>query len=411
MSQDDLLQRLQAVIAAAYAHAPATRRRFEAAGLTPADIRTVDDLSRLPVQSKDEAVALQRQDPPFGGLLAVPADQVRRIFLSPGPLYEPEAGDDRSVLNMAILALQRSGFEAGDVVLNTLSYHLVPAGSLVDQALVELGCTAIPGGIGNSDLQIMLLRDLSATGYTGTPSFLMQLLQKAEEMGLDPGRDLKLGKAMFTAEPLAPSARQTLTEKYGLTVGNAYATADLGFMAVDTTGQLGGMRLLPEPLIQVVDPETGLAVGPGEAGEVVVTNLSLTYPLIRYGTGDMAVNFDPAPGTSRQEDRAIVLVGRSGEAIKVRGMFVHPNQLRFAVGQVVAFSAVQGVVTRPEAKDFFTLRVALIEAGQAGQAELAEKLKEQIRAVCRVRVDEIEFVGPGAIDPGARGMVDARDWS
>jgi phenylacetate-CoA ligase len=169
------------------------------------------------------------------------------------------------------------------------------------------------------------------------------------------------------------------------------------------------MRLLPEPVIQVVDPDTGRSVGPGEVGEVVVTNFSLHYPLIRFGTGDMAVNVDPKPGESKQDERAIILVGRSGEAVKVRGMFVHPNQLRFAIQQVIAAKAFQGIVTRPEARDYFTLRVALAD-NAAESAPLVEPLKEAVRSVCRVRLDEVVFVGQDAIPEDAPGMLDERAW-
>ena len=403
-------QRLAAFVAQAYANAPAVTARFDAAGLSPDDVRSVADLDKVPILPKDAVVALQQANPPFGGLLGVPMSQVRHIFFSPGPIYEADAGDDDSLLRMAQAALTGSGFLAGDVVLNTLSYHLVPAGLLLDRALVDMGCTVIPGGVGNSDLQVKMMADLGVTGYVGTPSFLMGLLKKAKDLGLDPRSQLKVTKALVTAEPLPPSLRQALVEEYGISVGNAYATAELGFLALNTTGGLP-MTLLPEPIVQVVDPQTGQSVGPGEAGEVVVTNLDPVYPLIRLGAGDMAVNLDPAPGQSAQHQRALILVGRSGEAVKVRGMFVHPNQLRFAAAQVAPITAIQGVVTRPEAsRDHFAVRVALANP-QAAAPELAAALQEAIRQSCRVRVDEVLFVAADAIPQGAPGMVDERSWT
>jgi phenylacetate-CoA ligase len=178
-------ERLREIIPAAYANAPEVRARFDAAGIRPDEIQGVADLSRVPVRTKDEVIALQQANPPFGGLLAVPLDQVGHIFFSPGPLYEPGAEDERTTMEMAQLAFQRSGFTAGDVVLNSLSYHLVPAGLTIDRALVEMGCIVVPGGVGNSDLQLKMIIDLGVTAYVGTPSFLMHLIQKAEEMGLD----------------------------------------------------------------------------------------------------------------------------------------------------------------------------------------------------------------------------------
>jgi phenylacetate-CoA ligase len=402
-------KRLQETIAIAYANSAEVRGRFDAAGIRPEGVRTVDDLASVPIREKDEIIALQQADPPFGGLLAVPMSEVKHIYMSPGPLYEPGLGGDTTPIEMAGLAFRLAGFGPGDIVLNALSYHLVPAGMLVDRALTSIGCTVVPVGVGNSELQIKIMADLGVSGYAGTPSFLLHLIQKAEEMGFDFKEDFRLEKMFATAEPFPPALRQTFEGSYGLTVANCYATADFGFMALDTAGQMA-MPLLPQPIIQVVDPDTGRTVGPGEVGEVVVTNFSHHYPLIRLGTGDMAVNVDPNPGGSKQEERAIILVGRRGEAVKVRGMFVHPNQLRFAIAQVADVAAFQGVVSRPEDRDHFLLRVSL--AGDAAASPgLVEPLKEGVRAACRVRLDEVEFVPPETIPPGAPGMLDERDWS
>jgi phenylacetate-CoA ligase len=212
-----------------------------------------------------------------------------------------------------------------------------------------------------------------------------------------------------TAELFPPAMRQTFVKEYGLAVANCYATAELGFLALDTTGQMA-MGLLPEPIIQVVDPDTGQTVGPGEVGEVVVTNFSRVYPLVRFGTGDMAVNIDPRPGDSIQKERGIILVGRRGEAVKVRGMFVHPNQLSFALGQVSLTGAVQGTVSRRENKDYFTVRVAPAEP-PGDPAALVNQIKEHVRAVCRVRVDEVDLVDAADIPADAPGIVDERSWS
>jgi phenylacetate-CoA ligase len=259
--------------------------------------------------------------------------------------------------------------------------------------------------VGNSDLQLKMMADLGATGYVGTPSFLMSLIQKAEENGLSFKENFKLRKALVTAEPLSPSLRETLTAQYGLTLGNGYATAELGFLALNVSGGMA-MQLLPEPIVQIVDPESGQTVGPGEAGEVVVTNFSRAYPLLRFGTGDLAMNLDPNPGGSRQEERAIILVGRCGDAVKVRGMFVHPNQLRFAMGQA-GVTAVQAVVTRPEQRDHFHLRAILAEGDEA---TAGEKLAAAVQATCRVRPDEVEFVTDDSLTVGSAAIRDERKW-
>lgn len=397
-------KQVQAIVGWAYERTTLMKQRLERAGISPTDIQTVSDLEKIPVFTKDEAIALQQAEPPFGGMLAVPMSEVRHIFFSPGPLYEPDAGNDQSLLNMAQLALQQSGFGAEDVVLNTLSYHLVPAGLLLDTALTSMGCVVVPGGVGNTDLQIKMMADLQVTGYVGTPSFLAILLKRAEEMGL---KQLALSKAFVTAEPLFAHQRQLFTETYKLTVGNAYATAELGFLALNRGSGLA-MQLLPEPIVQIVDPDTGKTVGAGEVGEVVVTNFNQAYPLIRFGTGDMAVNADPHPGHSQQEERALILVGRRGEAAKVRGMFIHPNQLRFAVNQVMPARALQAVITHQQEQDHFSLRIVPVDPNP--NPELAEKVALAVRQSCRVRVDELLFVEERAIE-GNAGILDRRAWT
>lgn len=398
--------KLREAVEYAYEHAPAVKARFQKAGITPDDVQGVADLPKIPVLPKDEIVALQQANPPFGGMLGVPPEKVTHIFFSPGPIYEPAPEPDEGAWDVAVNALKTTGFKPGDVVLNSFTYHLVPAGFLFDNAFVRLGCTVVPGGTGSAELQIKMMQDLKVTGYSGTPSFLMSLIKKAEASGIDFKNDLQLKTAIFSAEPLPPSLRQAFVEEYGLAIGNAYATADFGLLALNT-GDGMAMPLLPEPIIEVVDSETGQPVGPGEAGEVVATNFSRAYPLIRIGTGDMAMNMDPNPGQSSQPERSIILVGRSGEAAKVRGMFVHPNQLRFATGQIPGVQKVQGVVSRPELKDTFVVRV---EAQDVDETAVAEMVKTAVQGLCRVRVDEVEFIAPGTLADDAPGMVDARDW-
>jgi len=407
MKDSNIDQKLREAIKAAYANAPAVKARFDKHGINPDEIRGVADLEKVPVLPKDELVRLQQTNPPFGGMLGLPLEQLTHICFSPGPLYEPLPDENDSAWEVARLSLQQAGFSAGDIVLNSLSYHLVPAGLLFDRALSRLGCTVVPGGTGNSDLQLKMMKDLSCTGYVGTPSFLMSLINKAVENGWDFKESFSLRKAIVTAEPLPPSLRQQLTETYGIFVVNAYGTAEFGLLGLNT-GQGMAMELMPEPIVEVVDPDTGRRVGAGETGEVVATNFSRAYPLIRIGTGDMAMNVDPNPGSSSQEERSIILVGRSGDAAKVRGIFVHPNQLRFAAGQIPAIKAIQGVVSRPALKDQFGLRVE-IEDG-ADLEVVSEQIKEAVRSLCRVRVDTVELLAAGNIKEGDPGMLDQRTW-
>ncbi len=399
----ELDARVAVFIAEAYRRAPGVHRWFDAAGLTPADIQSVNDLGKIPVLTKDRMVELQAADPPFGGFLAAPLTAVTHIFYSPGPLYEAHAGES-ALLDAAEPLFRLAGFTPGSVVLNALSYHLVPAGLLIDMMLRRVGAVVAPVGVGNADLQVKIMLDFGASGYVGTASWLMTLLQKAEQMNIA-RQALPLRHALLTAEPLAARVRTALVEDYGLTVTNAYSTAELGFLAYDQRGEMA-LRLLEGPIIQIVDRDTGRLVGPGEAGEVVVTSFNPTYPLIRFGTGDLAMNIDPAPGASRQSERAIMLVGRVGDAVKVRGMFLHPNQVAFALSRF-PITAYQAVVRRPGLRDELLLRLALTDP-QADAAVFIESLGAAFKQVCRVGIDAWEVVS--ALPPDAPRLVDERRW-
>jgi len=400
-------EQLKVIIQQAYENAPAMKTIMDQAGLAPHDIQTLADLDKIPVTSKDRLAELQIADPPFGGFLAVPPEELQHIFLSPGPLYVPLAGETagtdsiREVLSIA-------GFTSGDVVLNAFGYHFAPSGVLGDQSLQEIGATVIPVGVGNAELQVKIMKDLKVTGFVGVPSWLMTLLQKIDESGLNFIDEFALKRAIVSAEPLPPSLRQTFVDQYKLEITNAYATAELGFLAYNNDGGLA-MQLLESSIIQVVDPDTGQSVSPGETGEVVVTTFDRVYPLIRLGTGDLAINIDPAPGKSRQNERSIILVGRVGDAVKVRGMFVHPNQLSFATAHIPGVGRVQAAVSRPEQRDIFLLRVVLSEA-DADQEALTPALMNAVQASCRVKVDQIEFILPGELEEDAPLIVDQRSW-
>jgi phenylacetate-CoA ligase len=402
------IDRLRHIIQHAYAHAPAVKSIMDAAGVSPDDVKTLADLDKIPVTSKDRLAELQAADPPFGGFLAVPLSTLQHVFFSPGPLYEPSAGE-RSLMDSVRETFAIAGFSDGDVVINAFGYHLIPTGLALDQVLTEMGATVIPAGVGNADLQLKMMLDLGVTAYAGTPSWLMALIKNAEDKGLDFRGQFSLRKALVSAEPLPPDLRQTLVETYGLGVTNAYGTAELGFLAYSAEGGLA-MRLLKDPIIQVVNPETGEPAGPGETGEVVVTTFNETYPLIRLGTGDLAVNVDPAPGESRQEERSIILVGRVGDAVKVRGMFVHPNQLGFALRQVPGIARAQAVIARPENRDQLTLRVVLADE-TADREALSQGLSVAVQSACRVRVDGVEFIAAGALDEDAAPILDERSWA
>jgi phenylacetate-CoA ligase len=398
-------ERLQQIVQHAYANAPAVRDLFDRAGVNPEDIQGVADLSRLPVTSKDQLVAQQQASLPFGGWLAVPAEKLRHIFISPGPIFDPEAGEEAGVQGVAE-AFQAVGIGPGDVVLNTFLYHMVPAGLLMDAALNLLGATVVPTGPGNTDFQVQIAMALRATGFVGTPSFLKIILDEAEKKGI-PGAAFPIKKAFFSAEPYPPSLRKVFEEEFGMRTGQAYATADLGVIAYECE-QADGLHYSSELIVEVVGPE-GKPLGAGQQGEVVVTTFNQTYPLIRLGTGDLSAFVDEPCACGRPGRRLLGWMGRVGDAVKVRGMFLHPNQLQGAVARFPGLGRFQAVVTRPETRDIFTLKIELTSE-TADRATLADALKTAVREACRLGLDSVEFLGPGSIPQDARPVVDERTW-
>ena len=389
------------LVAHAHANAPAVRRILDRAGVDPARVTAVADLERVPITRKDELLELQRADPPFGGFLAVPPDQLARAFMSPGPLFDPQ-GLDPDYWRFAP-ALDAAGFRHGDVVLNACAHHMTPLGLMFDEAARHLGCTVLPSGVGNTELQVTMARGLGATAYCGTPSFLKIILDKAIELGLDPRADLQMRRAFVAAEMLPESLRSDI-EALGTTVRQGYGTADLGCLGYECQAP-GGMHVPASAIVEIVDPQTGRNVPAGQPGEVVATVNRTTYPLLRFGTGDLS-QLDVAPcACGRASPRLVRIMGRVGDAVKVRGMFVHPRQVAEVLARFPDVERYQLVVTRAAHRDELTVR-----AQTAGEPPgLADRLAEALREIVHLRAD-VELVGPGTIPEDARPLVDQRAW-
>lgn len=399
--------RIRDLIDHAYNHAPAVQRLMDEAGVRPADVQTAADLAKLPIISKDRFIQLQQENPPFGGFLAADPETLSYICISPGPIYDPIAPGE-GLASGAAPAFRSAGFGRGDRVVNTFMYHLTPAGLGLDGALRELGCTVIPSGPGNTELQIKIIIDLNVTGYVGTPSFLATLFDAVVKMGM-PAEALTLRKAFFTAEPYPPSLRQRFEGEYGMKTTSAYGTADVGFVGYEVEG-VQGFCITDTVYVEIVDPDTGQPVGSGELGEILVTTFNNTYPLIRFGTGDLGVLADETDVRCEGSQQLLGLFGRSGDAVKVRGMFLHPNQLRAAMARVPQVKHAQAIITRPESesRDHVTVRVEL-HPEHAG-ADVAEAVSAHMQGQARLRVDEVVVVAPGEIDPTQRIIRDERKW-
>ena len=316
--EQDLLARLPAQIAHAKARASAFAERFK--DVDPASITSREALATLPVTRKSELLELQKAARPFGGFATVNwGTGCARVFASPGPLYEPE-GARRDYWRMA-RALFAAGFRQGDLVHNTFSYHFTPAGSMMETAAHALGCTVFPAGVGQTEQQVEAIADLRPSAYTGTPSFLRIILDKAEEMGVK----VSFSKAFVSGEAFPASQRDALAAR-GIQAFQAYATADLGLVAYET-GAREGLIVDEGVLVEIVRPGTGDPVPVGEVGEVVVTSLNPDYPLIRFGTGDLSAVLQGMSPCGRTNTRIKGWMGRADQTTKVKGMFVHPGQV------------------------------------------------------------------------------------
>lgn len=395
--------RLAQVVAHAYAHAPAVRRVFQGAGLTPADVTTVADLDKVPITRKDDLVELQRRDPPFGGFLGVPLTTVKRVYQSPGPLYEPE-GDEPDYWRWA-QALYAAGFRTDDIVQNTAAYTMTPLGFMLDNGLRALGCTVVPAGPGNTKAQIQMIRELGVTGYVGMPSFLMRMIEEAEKEGVRWQQDTQLRKAFVIAEPFPPSLRRAFAER-DIVAHDAYGTAETGNLGFEC-GHGRGWHIPYDVIVQVVDLNSGRSLPPGAEGEIVVTLLTPVYPLIRFGTGDLSALDDSPCPCGRTTLRLLGWLGRVGQAVKVRGLFVHPRQLAQAIQRFPAVARFQAVVDRPKAMDRLTVRVEpKPDADLSGQAAAIGQALQEVLKLQAV----VEVVPPGTISPDAPPLEDRRTW-
>ena len=377
---------------------PAFGARLAEAGLLPDDLVDVAALDRMPVLSKDDLIDLQAKDPPFGGYLA-PGTRVRRIFQSPGPLYEPEP--DVVDYWRAAPALEAAGFNTDDTVLNCFGYHLSPAGVMFEEGCRALGCRVVPAGVGNFDLAIRAARDLSATAYIGLPSYLKALLEKAEEHD---GPPLRFEKAIVTAEPLPPSLRTWLEERVPV-VRQMYGTAESGGLGFECEA-LSGMHVPDDALVEVCNLDDGSPRLDGGEGQVVVTVFSAHYPLVRFGTGDLSAFASGECPCGRSTPRLVGWLGRSGEAVKVRGMFLHPRQVTGVMSQIPSVAAFRFLIDRVEHKD--VLRCEVVPAAEGvDHQHLATEVHDTIRSGLRFDVD-VQVVR--ALEAGAAPITDLRTW-
>ncbi len=366
------------------------------AAVDVAALNTRDDLAALPVLRKSDLIALQEQEPPFGGLAACNAAAMTRLFLSPGPIAEPQTGDTPDAWRFS-RALRAVGIGQGDIVHNCFSYHVTPAGFMMDGAARAVGAAVFPGGVGNTSTQVQAMRRFGATAYAGTPDYLKTILEAADEEQTDLPA---MKKAMVSGGPLFPALRDWYTTR-GIRVQQAYGTADVGLIAYETDA-MEGLVVDEDVIVEILRPGTGDPVAPGEVGEVVVTTFDPVYPMIRFATGDLSRVMPGCCPTGRTNMRLAGWMGRADQTTKVKGMFVHPEQVA-RVAKAHGLGRVRLEVTEVGGRDAMVLLCEGAPGAQDDVAAIADTLNRE----CRLK-GEVRFIGDEALPNDGKVIDDKR---
>jgi phenylacetate-CoA ligase len=370
-------------------------------------VNSREALAALPITRKADLKSLQKEAMPFGGLNATPVGELSRLFVSPGPIFDPEGrGPDWWRFARPLYA---GGVRSGGLLQNCFSYHFTPAAFMVEGGARRIGCAVIPAGAGQTEMQVQAMADLKPDTYVGTPSFLRIIIEKAREMGADIS---SVKHAVMGAEALPESLRSWFRQNGVPHVLQTYASADIGSVAYETeTGGVlnPGMVLDEDVILEIVRPGSGEPVAPGDIGEVVITLFNTDYPLVRFATGDMSALLVDAPASKcgRTNVRIKGWLGRADQTTKVRAMFVHPSQVNNIARRHPEILKARLVVSGRMANDLMTLHCEV--AGEP-DAATAAAIVESIREVTKLR-GELRFVEPGSLPDDGKVIEDARDYT
>ena len=400
-----LSQRFVDTFQRAYGHSKAYKEVFESAGLKISDIKGLNDLEKLPLLRIEDLVDWQKREPPFGGFNTIDPDNFRRIYVNPGLIYQP--GEQEYVDTSWAEALCAVGFKPGDRIINTFNYHLWPFAFMLDESVKMIGGTVVPTGVGNTLMQVKIMQGLRANGFLGTPSFLMTLAQRAEAMGMDLRKDILLEKALVSAEMLPESLRTRLETNLGMIIRQGYGTVFLGCIGYECSHRTG-LHVPDSILVEVVDPQTGIQVGPGAVGEIVATNFNNSYPMIRMATGDLSALARGQCPCGRTGPMLKKILGRTGQATKVRGTFIHPWQADEVMSKYREVFKYQVVITREADRDDMTFLVEMKEEG-SGTDMLCARIERDIKDILTIK-GSVQVVSRGTIPDLHKKIEDKRTW-
>lgn len=352
-------------------------------------------LATLPLLRKSALLGLQKEVPPFGGFNVTPPARAKRLFMSPGPIFELEGhvGDYNGAR-----ALFAAGIRAGDVVHNCFSYHLTPGAFILEAGAHALGCATIPGGVGNTEAQLDAIAQLKPTAYVGTPDFLKILLDAAAKAGKDVS---SIKRGLVSGAALPPSLRTELGTR-GVAVKQCYAVAEAGVISYESDA-LEGMIVNEDIILEIVRPGTGDPVAEGEVGEVVVTTFNPDYPMVRLATGDLSAVLSGASPCGRTNTRIKGWMGRADQTTKVKGMFVRPEQIAEVARRHLELTRIRLTVTRDGEQDAMTLLAECASPSDGFEQTIAETLQ----SVTKLK-GAVKLVAPGSLPNDGKVIADER---
>lgn len=394
------LIQLKELLSYAYRYSEDVKKRFDRAQFNVDKFRHLNDLKHIPILKKKELIFLQSMGPRLGGLLTKDIGELKRIFLSPGPIFDPEdRQEDYWGYTEAFYAV---GFRPGDITQITFNYHLTPAGLMFEEPLRNLGCAVMPAGPTDANTQLEIMQKLRVQGYVGTPSYLMHLAQKAEEKGLNLRKDLFLEVAFVTGEKFPEKMRNTLEKKFDIVMRQGYGTADVGCIGYECYHRCG-LHIANRAYVEICHPDTGIVLKDGEVGEVVVTAFNKSYPLIRLATGDLSY-IDRTPcACGRTSPRLGGIVGRVDTTARISGMFVYPHQVEQVMSQFEEIKRWQIEVTNPGGIDEMALLIEVASFDR--EDELLHTFREKIKLR-----PELKVIAPGTLPAQYKLIEDKRNW-
>ncbi|MGD2173811.1 MAG: phenylacetate--CoA ligase [Candidatus Brocadiaceae bacterium] len=425
MPREDLLalqfERLRNTIARAYAHVPLYREKMDEAGVAPDQIRSRDDIRRLPFTVKDDF----RDNYPYG-LLAVPRRDVVRVHASSGTTGKPTVvaytrRDLETWADLVARILAMAGVRQDSVVQVAFGYGLFTGGFGLHYGIERIGAQVIPAAAGNTRRHLQLIRDLGTTHIVCTPSYAFYLCETAGEMGIDLRRDTSLRIGCFGGEPWSDQMRQQMEETYGLAGYDNYGLSEL--IGPGVSGECpvrNGMHVFEDHFYaEVIDPDTGEVLPPGEEGELVITSLTReALPVLRYRTRDITSLTDEPCECGRTFGRMARVTGRTDDMLIIRGVNVFPSQIEHAFLEMDGTSPnYQIIVDREGALDTIQVKIEVTEGMLSDEMKDLRRLEQDVQQRLSEALGlstKITLVEPGSLprsEGKAERVIDRRQRS